>query len=223
MYLELTLTDWHGIQNYPKFSVPGRINWNLDKYRRTAEISYNMGKHNKEKRKAYLKRRRAKIRQLKISEKDEEECHIPHVNGITCHSASGPEENHHSACSVIKTTGSLASKFSSSSSSSYSSIFPTSSSSSQSLSDVTEVSPSAASDRGKKSAKTLRSTVSTSSTAAILRGEIPEKVENDILVRKWEEYQLLYKQLTLIKRRLNVIEYGKKGRILNQLGVDMKR
>ena len=63
-----------------------------------------------------------------------------------------------------------------------------------------------------------------SSKAAILRGEIPRKVRNDILFRKWDEYKLLYKQLELIKRRLNVVEFGeRKGQMLNKQRVDIKR
>jgi len=161
-----------------------------------------MGKHNQYKRKEYMKRRKARIRETNLT-----------VNSTIKTSESG---DHTPSCSS-------------------SSLFPTSSaaaslqSSSNNLNGYKSLSHSTRPiTRGQLCINAVKSVASaseiTSTEAAIKRGEIPNKVLNDVLVRKWEEYKLLYKQLYLIKQRLNLVEFGdEKGRLLNQLKVDIKR
>ena len=160
-----------------------------------------MGRHSKENRRAYLKRRKVKIREVKLAQEDNHTSHIQ-VDSPATRSHIVTEDNSHS------------NSHSHTLSSSSSSLFPT------------WTSASLPSTRGQicvNTAKSICTSKASSTTAAILRGEIPKKVSNDILMTKWNEHRLLYKQLTLVKRRLNVIEYGKRGQMLNQMGVDMKR
>ena len=159
-----------------------------------------MGRHNKEKRKAYLKRRKEKIREVKFAQEDNLTSHIQvdsPASATRSHIFTEDTCNSHTL------------------SSSSSSLFPTS------LASLPL--PSTRGQICVKAAKSVCTSQTSSTTAAILRGEIPKRVQNDILMTKWEEYKLLYKQLTLIKKRLNVMEYGKRGQMLNQMRVDMKR
>ena len=138
-----------------------------------------MGRHNKEIRRAYLKRRKEKFREEKLAQEDNTS--DIQVDSPATRSHIVTEDKSHSESHIL--------------SSSSSSLFPTSSA-------------SLPSTRGQicvNTAKSVCTSKDSSTTAAILRGEIPKKVQNDILLTKWNEYRLLNKQLTLIKRRCIVI------------------
>lgn len=161
----------------------------------------NMGRHIKEKRKAYLKRRKERIREAKIAQEDNRTNQIHDDTSDTRSQTTNATKNSHPESHTL-----------SSSTFSWPSSYPSQ------LSSTPK-------SRGQICVNIARSkcTSESSTYAAVMRHEIPRKVQNDVLWTKWEEYKLLNKQLTLIKRRLNVIEYGKRGELLNQMGVDMKR
>ncbi len=150
-----------------------------------------MGRHNKEKRRAYRKRRRQQKRKLKQHQtdkvKEDHQSDVSSFPSLTTYPFGKPD---------VLTTGS----------------------------DAGSKAPSITS-RGQLCVKAALNRASNSTSQTNYeRGDIPRRVQNDWLFSKREEYMLLYKQLTLVKQRLNIMEYGERmGRRLNAMKVDIPR